>query len=52
MIREDGVSGLLGRGLKTRIIANGFQGLLFTALWKRLEEAVGKQLFGHGEQQR
>jgi hypothetical protein len=34
VIRTDGVSGLLGRGLKTRILANGLQGLMFSVLWK------------------
>jgi hypothetical protein len=34
VIREDGKLGLFGRGLKTRIIANGLQGLLFSILWK------------------
>ena len=34
VIATDGVSGLLGRGLKTRIIANGAQGLMFSILWK------------------
>ncbi|KAI6030230.1 mitochondrial carrier domain-containing protein [Pisolithus marmoratus] len=27
-------AGLLGRGLKTRILANGLQGLMFSVLWK------------------
>lgn len=34
VIRIDGVRGLLGRGLKTRILANGLQGLMFSVLWK------------------
>ncbi|KAF1967820.1 mitochondrial carrier [Bimuria novae-zelandiae CBS 107.79] len=34
VIREDGKLGLFGRGLKTRILANGLQGLLFSILWK------------------
>ncbi|KAJ9144674.1 hypothetical protein NKR23_g5762 [Pleurostoma richardsiae] len=34
VILEDGISGLLGRGLKTRILCNGLQGLLFSILWK------------------
>lgn len=34
VVRDDGVSGLLGRGLKTRILSNGLQGLLFSILWK------------------
>lgn len=34
VIRQDGIRGLLGRGLKTRILANGLQGLMFSVLWK------------------
>eukprot|EP00618_Florenciella_parvula_P036647 CAMPEP_0119478962 /NCGR_PEP_ID=MMETSP1344-20130328/8457_1 /TAXON_ID=236787 /ORGANISM="Florenciella parvula, Strain CCMP2471" /LENGTH=340 /DNA_ID=CAMNT_0007513173 /DNA_START=362 /DNA_END=1385 /DNA_ORIENTATION=+ len=44
VMRTDGVAGLLGRGLKTRILANGIQALIFTALWKHLEEALEIQL--------
>ncbi|KAL7946056.1 mitochondrial carrier [Trichoderma barbatum] len=34
IVRDDGVSGLLGRGLTTRILSNGLQGLIFSILWK------------------
>ena len=34
VIAVDGIRGLFGRGLKTRIIANGLQGLMFSVLWK------------------
>ena len=34
IIAQDGLLGLLGRGLKTRILANGLQGLMFSVLWK------------------
>ena len=34
VVASDGLKGLFGRGLKTRIIANGLQGLLFSILWK------------------
>jgi hypothetical protein len=34
VIAADGVKGLLGRGLKTRILANGLQGIMFSVLWK------------------
>uniref|UniRef100_A0A4E9EG36 Mitochondrial carrier protein n=1 Tax=Gibberella zeae TaxID=5518 RepID=A0A4E9EG36_GIBZA len=34
VVVQDGVFGLLGRGLKTRILANGLQGILFSILWK------------------
>ncbi|KAG2144425.1 mitochondrial carrier [Suillus bovinus] len=34
VIAADGLRGLFGRGLKTRILANGLQGIMFTILWK------------------
>ncbi|WDK12663.1 hypothetical protein CGRA01v4_03943 [Colletotrichum graminicola] len=34
VIQRDGFVGFLGRGLKTRILANGLQGILFSILWK------------------
>ncbi|KAI1792255.1 mitochondrial carrier [Ganoderma leucocontextum] len=34
VIAQDGLRGLLGRGLKTRILANGLQGVMFSVLWK------------------
>ncbi|KAM5343519.1 hypothetical protein ACJ41O_012056 [Fusarium nematophilum] len=34
VVVQDGIKGLLGRGLKTRILANGLQGILFSILWK------------------
>jgi hypothetical protein len=34
VIATDGLRGLLGRGLKTRILANGLQGIMFSVLWK------------------
>lgn len=34
VIATDGMLGLFGRGLKTRYIANGLQGLMFSLLWK------------------
>lgn len=38
VLDADGLAGLFGRGLRTRIIANGFQGLTFSVIWKALEE--------------
>jgi len=38
VIEKDGMIGLFSRGLKTRMFANGFQGLIFTAVWKTFEE--------------
>ncbi|GJE99970.1 hypothetical protein PsYK624_162470 [Phanerochaete sordida] len=34
VIAVDGLRGLFGRGLKTRILANGLQGVMFSILWK------------------
>lgn len=40
IIKNDGISGLFFRGLKTKIITNGVQGLLFTIIWKTLESKL------------
>jgi len=40
VIKKDGYIGLFGRGLKTRILANGLQGLMFSVLWKSFEELL------------
>jgi len=40
IIKEDGYAGLFGRGLKTKIIANGLQGLMFSVLWKTIDETL------------
>ena len=42
VIKEDGVMGLFGRGLKTKLISNGVQGLMFSVLWKYIDETVFK----------
>ena len=38
IVKNDGITGLLGRGLKTRILTNGLQGCLFTITWKYFQE--------------
>lgn len=40
VIKEDGVAGLFGRGLGTKIFSNGMQGLLFSVLWKLIDDAL------------
>jgi hypothetical protein len=40
IIKNDGIMSLFGRGLKTRIIANGAQGMMFTVLWKYMMEKM------------
>ena len=43
IIKNDGLLGLFGRGLKTRILTNGIQGILFTICWKYIEETINKK---------
>lgn len=38
IVREEGWLSLLGRGLGTRILANGLQGILFSVLWKLFQD--------------
>mmetsp|Transcript_33608 Transcript_33608/g.49390 ORF Transcript_33608/g.49390 Transcript_33608/m.49390 type:complete len:295 (-) Transcript_33608:206-1090(-) len=40
VIAESGLFGLFFRGLETKILANGLQGLLFSVLWKQFEEVL------------
>ncbi|CAJ1395438.1 unnamed protein product [Effrenium voratum] len=42
IIDKDGLAGLFGRGLKTRILTNGVQGALFTVGWRAISEALNK----------
>eukprot|EP00537_Pseudo-nitzschia_pungens_P002038 CAMPEP_0172356700 /NCGR_PEP_ID=MMETSP1060-20121228/1069_1 /TAXON_ID=37318 /ORGANISM="Pseudo-nitzschia pungens, Strain cf. cingulata" /LENGTH=295 /DNA_ID=CAMNT_0013076957 /DNA_START=202 /DNA_END=1089 /DNA_ORIENTATION=+ len=40
VVQESGIRGLFFRGLETKILANGMQGILFSILWKHFEEAL------------
>ena len=40
IVEKDGITGLFGRGLKTRILTNGIQGMVFTICWKYLEKYI------------
>lgn len=40
IIKTDGMLSLFGRGLKTKIVANGLQGALFSVLWKWIEKKL------------
>jgi Mitochondrial carrier protein len=40
VLQESGVRGLFFRGLETKILSNGLQGILFSILWKHFEEAL------------
>jgi hypothetical protein len=45
IIQEEssGVFGLMFRGLETKIVANGLQGILFTVMWKHFEDILMKK---------
>lgn len=40
VIASEGIMGLLGRGLQTKLMANGVQGIMFSVLWKYIDEAM------------
>jgi len=42
IVDKDGIGGLLGRGLETRLLVNVLQGTFFTIVWKLIEENLGK----------
>lgn len=43
IVAKDGVLGLMGRGLKTRLLTNGMQGLMFAVMWKLIEDSYFKK---------
>lgn len=43
VIKKDGIVGLMGRGLKTRIMCNGLQGMIFAVAWKYLMEVFDNE---------
>jgi hypothetical protein len=43
IIKEDGLLGLFGRGLGTKLIANGLQGIMFSVLWKLIDDNFFKK---------
>lgn len=34
IIEKDGLGGLFGRGLRTKILSNAVQGIMFSVLWR------------------
>ena len=38
ILAADGWSGLFGRGLKTKVLANGLQSIIFVVCWKGLKQ--------------
>merc|ERR1712187_757773 len=43
IIEAEGMAGLFGRGLKTRILTNGLQGALFTIGWRAISDYWNKR---------
>lgn len=43
IIEQDGVFGLLGRGLQTRLLTNAIQGAVFSVCWKYFQQLNGAQ---------
>lgn len=43
ILQKDGYKGLFGRGLKTKILSNGVQGILFSVLWNLGQDYYKKQ---------
>jgi len=39
IVEQDGIAGLFGRGLQTRLITNAIQGAAFSVLWKFFQQA-------------
>lgn len=40
VVQASGLTGLFFRGLETKLLANGLQGILFSVLWKNFEEVL------------
>ncbi|GAA5951846.1 hypothetical protein JCM3765_003134 [Sporobolomyces pararoseus] len=40
ILKKEGPKGLFGRGLKTRLLANGLQGIIFSVLWKVFQDLL------------
>ena len=51
VVQVDGAAGLLLRGLRTRIVTNGIQGVVFGILWRALDD-LWLQHEGNGKTQR
>ena len=43
IVEQDGVGGLLGRGLQTRLLTNAIQGAVFSVCWKYFQQMNGLQ---------
>lgn len=46
IIAKDGLKGLFGRGLSTRLLTNMLQSMVFSVGWKAIEEELNKKAAG------
>jgi hypothetical protein len=44
ILKDGGISGLFGRGLVTRIFANGLQSIVFTVAWRYLKDRMAERV--------
>lgn len=44
ILREQGIRGLLFRGLETKIVSNGLQGIMFSILWKQFDAMLNAKV--------
>ena len=44
IVAADGLSGLFFRGLGTKLISNGVQAMLFTIVWRYMQELIEKRM--------
>lgn len=44
VVEKDGVLGLFGRGLSTKLVTNGIQGVLFSVLWRLGQDYYAQQV--------
>ena len=42
IVNENGIGSLFGRGLQTKLLSNGIQGIMFSVLWKYIDEKIFK----------
>lgn len=43
IVEKDGLGGLFGRGLRTKILANAVQGIMFSVLWRVGQDMMAKR---------
>mmetsp|Transcript_15569 Transcript_15569/g.38216 ORF Transcript_15569/g.38216 Transcript_15569/m.38216 type:complete len:256 (+) Transcript_15569:576-1343(+) len=49
IVAKDGLRGLFTRGLATRLVTNAVQGLMFSVVWKAMEEHLNTTQTGSGK---